>query len=833
MYEKRTIKGIERAINENFIKKYTTNESLYNGYIIDNILFNEKTHLVAAFKDYLIIDDEYEFLKRFYMSDESTKRLIKYTAYYQKYSFLFPNYTALPESDYLYQNINKKQRIIDEQQKEKKSKKIKDEGKKNNNNINNNSTKDFNTDVNDNKSNKIFDSKVYGSILKSANNSCFSQFGIEKNNEIIDSAVDINRIVTEIDNVNLDKKKIIKLSDSPARPMHIYNKNLLNEVKTEEKNNKDKKFNKNIYNTNYCYNKFKNRNLNNLLYNNNINKKINPCTNTPLSKNKNIIFSPIYTKINIKSNKEKNANKNNNNLNKKNNNLNNKIINDNNQNKNRHSFVYRKLSPINKLSFSIKKSINNKESLKTITYYPLTTKSSIYCNSSQKKNRFMEVLTYDNKPNLINYTIKPNFINNNMTNQNLYLENTPVIKNKFLYAKRRANSEINCNYKSVNFIPKENIVYISNDFCSHKENQNLLKMKNKLKISQNNLNKKKVSKNSNKNKIYKTKSSSNNKKNSINNIVKPYITDSLIDSISNKIKKESQNHISKRIYNLINNNLNNNINKNNGNKKKFLKTSKKNTISLKKQFQFNKNKKQNNKTIKNKLISSLEKCNIYNKDNNKDTLGSFTTNTNLSNNMVHKNKVPISNIKKNFNNFSSPNSIKKNISFKQYINNNYSTINNTYNCQLFSHLIDVKKANNTIYSGEKNKNNDKYVYTCNMNNNTINNNKKLNTISGFRNKKLVINKENKKKILIVKKKEINTKPKNYMNKNIININNNKNISQHNKKNVEINNRFRIKEFEKIKIIDPSQALFTTDNFLTKNKTVKHKINKNIIFNNIQ
>ena len=46
-------------------------------------------------------------------------------------------------------------------------------------------------------------------------------------------------------------------------------------------------------------------------------------------------------------------------------------------------------------------------------------------------------------------------------------------------------------------------------------------MKNKLKISQNNLNKKKVSKNSNKNKIYKTKSSSNNKKNSINNIVKP------------------------------------------------------------------------------------------------------------------------------------------------------------------------------------------------------------------------------------------------------------------------------------------------------------------------
>ena len=160
MEEKRTIKDIEKAINEKFIKKYTTNKSLYNGYIIDNILFNDKTHLVAAFKEYLIIDDEYEFLKRFYMSDESNKRLIKYTSYYQKYSFLFPNYTALPEKDYLYQNINKKQRIIDEQQKEKKSKKIKDEGKKNNIDNHNNSTKDFNTDINGNKSNKIFYSKV-------------------------------------------------------------------------------------------------------------------------------------------------------------------------------------------------------------------------------------------------------------------------------------------------------------------------------------------------------------------------------------------------------------------------------------------------------------------------------------------------------------------------------------------------------------------------------------------------------------------------------------------------------------------------------------------------
>ena len=33
------------------------------------------------------------------------ENLIKYIEYYEKYNFLFPNYTALPESEYLYQII--------------------------------------------------------------------------------------------------------------------------------------------------------------------------------------------------------------------------------------------------------------------------------------------------------------------------------------------------------------------------------------------------------------------------------------------------------------------------------------------------------------------------------------------------------------------------------------------------------------------------------------------------------------------------------------------------------------------------------------------------------
>ena len=38
--------------------------SNYNTIITNNIIFNDKTHIVSEFKEYLVIDDEGEFLKR-------------------------------------------------------------------------------------------------------------------------------------------------------------------------------------------------------------------------------------------------------------------------------------------------------------------------------------------------------------------------------------------------------------------------------------------------------------------------------------------------------------------------------------------------------------------------------------------------------------------------------------------------------------------------------------------------------------------------------------------------------------------------------------------------
>lgn len=82
--------------------------------IINDIIYNEPTHIVAVFKDYLIFDDLSEFLKRFYGDDESVARLPKICEFYEKYSKVFPNYVNLPESKIMYKNIERKQKVIDE-----------------------------------------------------------------------------------------------------------------------------------------------------------------------------------------------------------------------------------------------------------------------------------------------------------------------------------------------------------------------------------------------------------------------------------------------------------------------------------------------------------------------------------------------------------------------------------------------------------------------------------------------------------------------------------------------------------------------------------------------
>ena len=77
-------------------------------------MYNEKMRIVALFKDYLIFDDLTEFLKRSYTYPESTIRLNRIYEFYDSYSQVFPNYIGLPEKEFMYKNIERKQRVIEQ-----------------------------------------------------------------------------------------------------------------------------------------------------------------------------------------------------------------------------------------------------------------------------------------------------------------------------------------------------------------------------------------------------------------------------------------------------------------------------------------------------------------------------------------------------------------------------------------------------------------------------------------------------------------------------------------------------------------------------------------------
>ena len=121
-----SIKSIENLARLHFLNKYAKPESYYNSVIIEHIIHNEPGHIVAEFKDFLILGDINEFLQNYYKTKESKYILPKIFEYYINCSVIFPNYVILPESQYIYKNIQKKQKVIDiQQEQEDKEEKIK------------------------------------------------------------------------------------------------------------------------------------------------------------------------------------------------------------------------------------------------------------------------------------------------------------------------------------------------------------------------------------------------------------------------------------------------------------------------------------------------------------------------------------------------------------------------------------------------------------------------------------------------------------------------------------------------------------------------------------
>ena len=194
-------------------KKYFVSKISYQKLLIKNIIYDDKRRLVSVFKEQLIINDISEYMKKFYKRKESRIKLRKYFELYDKYSRIFPNYTPLIESKYIYTNIHRKQKVIDLQQNTNKNNKIK------NNKI-------------------IFNSDVYQSIEKISENFNKDIFGID-NNELNNSLIQINNIINNINKYELNFEGI------------DFNNNISNNINNKSiKNIK----NKNIIINNYYYN---------------------------------------------------------------------------------------------------------------------------------------------------------------------------------------------------------------------------------------------------------------------------------------------------------------------------------------------------------------------------------------------------------------------------------------------------------------------------------------------------------------------------------------------------------------------------------------------------
>ena len=231
-------------IHSTLYKKYLILKDDYDKMIITNILYNEKIHIVSCFKEILIYDDPGEFLKRFYRLNECFYKVKSCCEFYEKNSKIFPNYVPLPESKYIFKNIKKKQKMLD--------------------NINEDNNNDKNEDKDDLSYHKIFTNSIMDSILFDKNNNSITSQdnsikkilqNISKNEHSKDNnfsdSLDKNKFIENYKNIeyNIGKgktsnigrhhyKKFIKdfQIEKPLSKKKI-NKNEINNKKNQSQNN--------------------------------------------------------------------------------------------------------------------------------------------------------------------------------------------------------------------------------------------------------------------------------------------------------------------------------------------------------------------------------------------------------------------------------------------------------------------------------------------------------------------------------------------------------------------------------------------------------------------
>ena len=213
-----------KIIFSKLYSKYKVDNTIYALNVIDNIVFNERSHLVSTFKDYLILDDEFEFLKQYYNFQDSQIRLKNFLNYYSKHQILIPNYSCLKEANFILQNLFNKQQMAENLE----------------NSIKQRKKEKTNFNSNENLSNTVFNSKVYESIINDSEN-CLSIFSYDKeslysgnfNNSKNKKEDDINKLINQFEEIDPDNT----FSFRNKKDKNMKLDNSLNEINLDENNN--------------------------------------------------------------------------------------------------------------------------------------------------------------------------------------------------------------------------------------------------------------------------------------------------------------------------------------------------------------------------------------------------------------------------------------------------------------------------------------------------------------------------------------------------------------------------------------------------------------------
>ena len=283
------------------LKKYSTTKKKYNIFIINSIIFDQRIHKVAVFKNNLLWDESSEFLKRFYRKKETFERIPKISEYYEKYTLFPPVYFGLEGLIVIMMNKWTKKKktyleYIEDHEEEKKKSKL---------------NESFEPLINNSSLNNITSSKslISKNTLELTKFENESKKSLENKNKI--SATKHNE-----NNNNINKDKIENLSfsdiiDDLSSNYSVIIKNENNDRHKKTNNNKTEEKNKKISNNDMS--NIKKRKYKNTIT---LNKSSNKTNNTHIINKLNIKngqYSPKkYVKISLNKKNNKYILRNNN-----------------------------------------------------------------------------------------------------------------------------------------------------------------------------------------------------------------------------------------------------------------------------------------------------------------------------------------------------------------------------------------------------------------------------------------------------------------------------------------------------------------------------------------